>query len=228
MKIRRFKTEPISLTAEMILNYYYPPRRHHHEDGNPRSKSNLTEAAKAVAEMVSEVSPTGLLGLANEKDLREWRFSDSDLFAAIGLVTLGVEFDLRMNQFSQNGDMLMALLADAGGSLLVDMACDQLEQITVKEFVSAGVVPGPRISPGYGSFPLSEQMWLFERLPADQINVRLKSNYMMDPLKTISFIVLPKTNKILYPKRMDCGSCNILNCPDRNRTNKCKRWEESK
>ncbi len=105
------------------------------------------------------------------------------LFAA----TLGLEFE-RFACAESLRDPAAALLADACGSALIESVCDAVED---KARTLAGSRFSRRISPGYGSWPLSAQPALLHLLDAERaVGITLTEGCMMLPQKSVTGLVL--------------------------------------
>ncbi len=77
------------------------------------------------------------------------------------------------------------LFADASGSAAVEALLDDFCQHIAKESQ-----PKPRISPGYGDFPLENQLSVFKLLDASKLlGVCLNDSLLISPSKTVSAIV---------------------------------------
>lgn len=146
----------------------------------------------AVAEAWSLIAPRGvhrvvpreraaLLGLA----------AGSGACLAIGLVTIGPALERRVSELLALGQETRALLLDAAGSAAVEEAAEDLERrIHERGEAPARARPASRrVSPGYGSWPVTAQRALFEMLPHGEIGVSLLPSCLMSPRKSVSFAV---------------------------------------
>ncbi len=109
----------------------------------------------------------------------------------VGLVTAGGAIEERAAERMRAGEATRALLLDAAGSAAAEDAADRLcALIGAGTGLEVPAVPC-RISPGYGSWPLSAQRDLFRVLPSAEVGVRLLPSLLMSPLKSVSF-ALPR------------------------------------
>lgn len=107
--------------------------------------------------------------------------------AALMLSTLGLPFDSMLRTQQARG-MAEAAMLDALGNVLVEEACDRLEEALRSRFPHLHLTD--RFSPGYGDLPLSLQPGLLAALDATrQAGVYLTDSCLMNPSKTVTAIV---------------------------------------
>jgi len=139
--------------------------------------------------------------------------------AVLLLATLGAPFDALLRT-QQARDMAQAAILDACGNVLVEEACDRIEQDIRKQL--PGLYLTDRFSPGYGDLPLSLQPAILQALDATrQAGVHLSASLLMNPSKTVTAIVglshLPQGAKI-----RGCAYCNLRNtCTIRKDGKRC-------
>ncbi len=164
-----------------------------------------------VSGLNRSVQPVGCAKILETKQLREWPGMTQYSMTAIAMVTLGQSFD-RLEKGEPDG-MTASLFRDAAGTALLDKACNRIDEVITEAFNSRTQARSLRFSPGYGRLPLSDQSHFFRRLPAESMSVTLKSNFMMDPLKTVSFAVVPLIpgEPSVRDENM-CRGCGHINC----------------
>jgi hypothetical protein len=76
-----------------------------------------------------------------------------------------------------------------------------------------------RYSPGYCGWHISGQKKLFEYLKPQQIGLMLRPSYLMEPLKSVSGVVLagPREMHEFDPSFPSCSTCKTYSCRDRIR-----------
>ncbi len=126
--------------------------------------------------------------------------------AVLLLATLGLTFDA-MLRTQQARSMAEAAILDACGNVLVEEACDRMEQDIQQHFPNLHL--SDRFSPGYGDLPLPLQKELLHALDAQRnAGVYLSDTYLMTPAKTVTAIVglssLPQQAKI-----RGCAYCSL-------------------
>jgi hypothetical protein len=72
-----------------------------------------------------------------------------------------------------------------------------------------------RYSPGYCDWPVEEQKKLFKVIPHEKIGVKLASNSMMSPVKSISGIIGVGERDYIKENGIACHFCSNANCPYR-------------
>jgi len=74
-------------------------------------------------------------------------------------------------------DSLSAVVLDSIGSAAVEAVANEVNYLFCCREKGAGNKVGPRASPGYGKWNLTDQNLLFSLLPADKINVQLNQQW---------------------------------------------------
>lgn len=114
--------------------------------------------------------------------------------AVLMAVTLGVGVDELIRR-TQITDMATAVIIDAGASVLVEQAADELsKEISRKISETAedtvNVHMTPRFSPGYGDWPITEQSRIVRILDASkQIGLNVTKDSLMVPRKSITAVI---------------------------------------
>ena len=107
---------------------------------------------------------------------------------ALCLCTIGSRLEDEVARLMDGNELLKALILDAFGSEAVEEVAIQSDLLLAKKAREMGLWPSKRFSPGYGSWHLKEQHFIFRMLPAHEIGVRLNQvSCMMIPRKSISF-----------------------------------------
>jgi hypothetical protein len=213
--IRVIRKIDFLISTDQVLEQLYPvcPRA---VVPAPRNlKRHLARIREWITWMHAIIQPQGLYTHLSSMEIAAWPALSFCSNVAAGVVTLGERFDAELSRLQESGAMLDALLFDAAGSAAVEAACNAVDTVAGNEIARLGMSRTQRISPGYGWFSISEQKYLFERIPADQVGVTLTPGLMMHPLKSISF-VFAFGDKPELPKDTDtCSSCSIANCRNR-------------
>jgi hypothetical protein len=106
---------------------------------------------------------------------------------ALGVSTIGPALEEECAREFRDGDMLRGLVLDAFGTAAVVQMFQAAERRIVAEARSQGLWPSKRFSPGYRGWPLEEQRFVFSRVDAAAIGVRLNDSCMMIPRKSNSY-----------------------------------------
>ena len=140
---------------------------------------------------------------------------------ALGLVTIGPALESRVSELLGRGEDLRALLLDAAGSAAAEEAAEELERRIHEDRQGAGdgrLTASRRVSPGYGSWPVTAQRALFGMLPHDEIDVRLLPSCIMSPRKSVSFAVWLGAGDREECRTRRCSTCDLMTCPYREET----------
>jgi hypothetical protein len=136
-------------------------------------------------------------------------------------VTLGKNITGRIAKLFDENDFAEASMLDSVASAGADKAADVLESIYRDEIMKE--YPGPdsagvlRYSPGYCGWHISGQKKLFAYLRPEKIGIKLRESYLMDPLKSISGVIIAGPKEI-HQFRNDypcCEKCDDQSCIDR-------------
>jgi cobalamin-dependent methionine synthase I len=131
------------------------------------------------------------------------------------------------NQISElfaDHDYAQASLLDAAASEAADLAAATLEKVAANNFRMSGIMRSDsvalRYSPGYCGWHVSGQKALFARLQPDEIDISLRESCLMEPLKSVSGVVVGGPLKIhqFNPDYPFCADCSDYGCRDRIRT----------
>jgi hypothetical protein len=106
---------------------------------------------------------------------------------ALGVVTIGPRLEEECEREFRDGDLVRGLILDAVGSSAVIQVFRKVESLIVADGIRRGLWPSRRFSPGYRGWPLEEQRFLFSKVDAAAIGVRLNDSCMMIPRKSNSF-----------------------------------------
>ena len=101
-------------------------------------------------------------------------------------------------------NMSEALILDAAASAAVENVCDNLCADLAEAFAPRFLTD--RFSPGYGDFPLSQQIWFFRLLDMNRrLGVCLNESGLMVPQKTVTAVVgVADTPRAKRPTGCEC------------------------
>lgn len=152
-----------------------------------------------------------LLLHVGDKAIRWW---DGCQSLAIALCTIGGELEKKVSMLFDEGKYTQALVLDSAGSVAVDSVVDQVNHLICQRGLRSEKNVGPRLSPGYGKWLLTDQRLIFELLDGGSIGVHLNDQCMMIPQKSISFSVglgVQEDSGKVSP----CRYCGMPDCPYR-------------
>ncbi len=120
---------------------------------------------------------------------------------ALGVSTIGPALEEECAREFLEGDMLRGLVLDAFGTAAVIQMFREAERRIAAEALGAGLWPSKRFSPGYRGWPLEEQRFVFSRVDAAAIGVRLNDSCMMIPRKSNSYRINFYADRSLTTRR---------------------------
>jgi hypothetical protein len=164
----------------------------------------------------------------NGKGLNELRTPVGDIYEeadhlALFAVTIGPQPGVEIARRFESHDFALACMLDAAASVAAENTADVLEQRFEETLLShgwdtphGGVL---RYSPGYCGWHISGQRALFDHLHPEQIGLTLRESFLMEPLKSISGVVIAGPREIHnFPIDYDfCDQCETRNCRQRLR-----------
>ena len=135
-------------------------------------------------------------------------FSKADELG-IAVCTIGPGLEVKSTNYFKQGKELHGLLLDGIGSAAVDALCWKVCHILGEEASSHGYQASSPVNPGMPGLPISEQKYLFELVPANQIGVSLTSGYMIVPRKSASLVIGAGTKMPRWTPESACARCNL-------------------
>ncbi len=140
---------------------------------------------------------------------------------ALFAVTMGEKVSAMIDGFFKSNEFAEGCMLDSIASEAADRAADVIENayrehLAQKDMLTeaTGVL---RYSPGYCGWHISTQKKLFEYLEPEKIGITLRESYLMEPLKSISGVIIAGPKRIHkfendYPC---CVKCDNQTCQDR-------------
>lgn len=139
--------------------------------------------------------------------------------AALVICTLGLGLDLEAASLNRAGAHLESLLLHGAGLAalqnLAHRATDEISELLVEQHLS----PCSRLEPGCNGIKLELQSTIFDAIDALPIGVSLNEYFVMDPPKSLSFIIVFSTSA--EPQRdlgSNCQTCSLQDCVYRKTT----------
>lgn len=130
------------------------------------------------------------------------------------IATVGEKVDLEIEEMMEDGRMANAYVGDALGSAAVERLANTFQNHLDRKLHHLGQTTGPRFSPGYCDWPITEQRKLFTLVQGSAARVTLGETSLMQPRKSISAVFgvydqheVPAT-KYLIP----CLRCGKKDC----------------
>jgi len=162
-----------------------------------------------------------------DKAIREDEFLskhlDGVLVLAAGICTLGPEIDAHIDACFAGGDFFGAMIADVVASRAVEEAGERCSDYLCTRGTELELSALCRISPGYGQWDVSGQRTLFSLLDPAPIGVSLNDYCMMQPKKSVSFLIPLGEGRAALSEPSQklshfCQECTFRNCAYRRRS----------
>lgn len=128
------------------------------------------------------------------------------------VVTIGSALEAKASEYAARGDVVSAFVLDTLGSVHAEGAAEAAYQQLAQVARRDGLQLGCRISPGYGTWPLSYQRAIFDVLPVERIGVHLTPGLMMVPRKSVSFAAERSPAPIRLREGDQCAYCLMPDC----------------
>jgi hypothetical protein len=149
------------------------------------------------------------LSLRSPEGARAWL--KADRLAAV-VCTIGPALEERVSELSAQAASTAALMLDGIGSVAVESVADHVNRRICRDAAHQGLRVGPRLSPGYGAWPIEDQRVIFAIVPARRIGVHLNDQGMMIPMKSVSFCVGLGRDLPEHGATDPCRFCNLKSC----------------
>ncbi|UCE61181.1 MAG: hypothetical protein JSU63_05410 [Phycisphaerales bacterium] len=142
---------------------------------------------------------------------------------ALFVVTLGERICARIDELFRSSDYALACMLDSVASAAADKTAEVLQERyadsrsgSKTENEGRAVL---RYSPGYCGWHISGQRGLFEFLHPEEIGVSLKESFLMQPLKSVSGVLIAGAREIheFEDSYSFCAECATRGCRERIR-----------
>ena len=147
---------------------------------------------------------------------------------SLALCTVGEGGAEASTRARARGEALDGVILDAIGSAAVEAVADAVEQVIRRVAGDAGYLPGRRVSPGYGKWPVAGQRDMFSLLPAAEAGIELLPSLMMKPQKSISFLVAWRRDPGQEEVAHGCRACSQSHCRSREEPSRDENAREEK
>ncbi len=131
---------------------------------------------------------------------------------AVAVCTIGPAIDSFIDDCFGKGDFLTGMIADVVGNRAVEDVAHTCARLICMEASELKLSALPQKSPGYGKWDTSGQRPLFSMLDPSPIGVSLNEYCMMEPKKSVSFIVPLTDGESHYEEVPPCHGCGFKNC----------------
>lgn len=163
----------------------------------------------------SLIHPAGVYVITAGREL-----PGSTMFAHLARVafcvcTIGPALEREVSRLGDGDDLFDAFVLDAVGSVAAEATAEYMDQRIQAEAAREGLRTSCRASPGYGDWDIREQAAIFQLVPAERIDVRLKESMMMMPRKSVSFAIHIDKSPARMRSADSCRNCPRTDCPFR-------------
>ena len=174
------------------------------------SRNGLRSAAPSLLALLKDtesrlpalLGPKGAYTIIRHEETNGNRIFDKAVMVALGVATIGPALEAEIETAFKEDDMLKGLILDAFGTDAIIQVFKQAERRIVEEALRRGLWPSKRFSPGYRGWALEEQKFLFQKVDAAAIGVRLNDSCMMIPRKSNSFRINFYADRSLTTRRL--------------------------
>ncbi len=140
---------------------------------------------------------------------------------ALFVVTIGNKVSKTIKQHFANGNYAEGYILDAVASCAADKTAQLLEHHYLDFLISNNKFGKERAllrySPGYCGWQITGQKKLFEELEPERIGITLNSSYLMQPIKSISGVMIAGNKNIHFFENnfSFCADCKTISCKER-------------
>jgi len=142
-------------------------------------------------------------------------------YLALFAVTMGAEVSKKVETLFQINDFPVGYMLDTIASLSADSAVEGYEKKYMQSLAKKNYdIKENRVlaySPGYCGWHVSGQKKLFEYLKPEKIGITLNDSFLMNPLKSVSGVLIAGEKKIhIFPINFYfCQNCKTKTCRQR-------------
>ncbi len=176
---RNFKVEFDERRILRLIGY----KKKHEMIKEPIHKLIIEEKRK----LVNLLQPAAIYIIIDYSQTNKHLIFDHAEKVALCICTIGQNLEKEVQNLTQKNELLRALILDALGSEAVEEVAIQADKILAEKAREMNLWPSKRFSPGYGKWDITQQRFIFNILPGQDIGVSLRESCMMVPQKSISF-----------------------------------------
>ena len=127
----------------------------------------------------------------------------------LGMCTIGMAMDQRIDKFNHDGDLMSAILLDGVASYLVDQVRETFFQRITSKLAEQDLYSSIPLCPGESAWEITDHTTFFELLNPAQIGMTLKSSMLMIPMKSLSFMIGVSEEKFSLTGVQRCDFCSM-------------------
>jgi cobalamin-dependent methionine synthase I len=176
---RNFKVEFDERRILRLIGY----NKKHEMIKEPIHKLIIEEKRK----LVNLLQPAAIYTIIDYSQTNKHPIFDHAEKVALCICIIGQKLEKEVQNLTQKNELLRALILDALGSEAVEEVAIQADRMLAEKAREMNLWPSKRFSPGYGKWDITQQRFIFNILPGQDIGVSLRESCMMVPQKSISF-----------------------------------------
>jgi hypothetical protein len=146
---------------------------------------DLIEEAKARADEL--LHPRAIYRILDYDETNKHPIFDQAEKVALSICTIGPQIESESARMIKKDALMKGLIMDAIGSEATEQVARQTDKFLCTKARESDLWPSKRFSPGYKSWNIEEQRYIFQMIPGDEIGVTLNESCMMIPRKSVSF-----------------------------------------
>lgn len=153
-----------------------------------RIRSSVIDSIEGSKTISAElVNPRAICRILDYSDTNRHPIFEHAKKVALCICTIGPQIESESSQLMKRDEMMKALILDAIGSEAVEQVARQVDRLLYVKAQEMNLWPSKRFSPGYKSWNIEEQRYIFRMIPGEDIGVTLNESFMMIPRKSVSF-----------------------------------------
>ncbi len=125
----------------------------------------------------------------------------------LGMCTVGIKFDVKIEEYYQSGKKLASVILDGVASFLVDQVRETFFKNITQKMLNEGKFLSIPLCPGESLWDVSDHTKFFKLLQPEQINMSLKESMLMIPMKSLSFMLGVAAQPFELKDKTRCDFC---------------------
>jgi hypothetical protein len=133
-------------------------------------------------------------------------------WVATAVCTIGDGLERKVAELWDARELPLASMLDSVGSGAVESLAEYVNDLLCQQAIPVGLPVTNRVSPGYGSWDVTQQKALFALCPGDPIGVSLNEACFMSPVKSISLLAAAGERARVDHYFSQCARCWMRDC----------------
>ncbi|MCP4481551.1 MAG: hypothetical protein GY817_01805 [bacterium] len=186
LKIKKLNNFQVNVRIEKVLSYLKYTRR---TEIDANIKSLILEE---IQEVYVAIEPFAMIRIEDQVEfLYQWSDDVKKLLlnsakTVVFAVTLGINFDIKIEKFLEDRQILKATIWDSIGSEAVEQCANYVNEYIRKKALLDDYLTTKRYSAGYGDWHVQSNIEIIKYLEPENITVNKEG--MLTPQKTITAI----------------------------------------